>query len=390
MRHLEFPGVEDFDPDPPGLPVSFNKFLWSCLFLFDFTFGLTTKPDSEGDVVRKSKYPGATGRLYNWCNERLFRDVEKHLGHLDLEAPTPVPSVDAADWGHRRFSEWRKRANSPLVIRGLLKDSRAVGEWTKEWLVEKHGAAPTRCIDTSETPHRRDKSDVGENVSLHNVSLRDFLLEDRYAGFYINNFHGVFSDDDFLEYCSGERIDELRGAERVVVQWFISRSSATGTPLHCANADNIFLNLKGRKEWHFFHPTFTPVMLPALSRFAVYGVSEIGEFGADNYEDRYREFPHLALLPKMVCLLEEGDVLYNPPWWWHNVQNRTPFNVGCATRYVAHATNLRNAPQFHICQAIDAFKHPLRSVIPRSLGIQLFKRDRSRMIDSIFSGRDGS
>jgi hypothetical protein len=388
MKKSEFPDVENFAPNPPRMPITLGNIIWSCLFMLDFTFGLTTKPDGEGDVVKKTKYPGKTGRLYNRAYARLFKDVEKHFGHLALKDPTPVPSVAAENWDHAKFARWRKTANSPLVIKGLLKNSRAVNEWSKAWMVEHHGDAPTRCLDTTTSPDRRDKSMVGENVTLHDISLRDFLLKDQFSQFYVNNFHGVFSDSDFAEYCDGEKINQLRGAKYTVVQWFISRAMGTGTPLHCANADNLFLNIKGRKEWHFFHPALTPVMLPALSKFAVYAVSEIGEFTPEKYAERYQAFPHVAKMPKMIYVLEEGDVLYNPPWWWHNVQNRSSFNVGCATRYIAHPINVRNAPQFQICQFVDAIKHPVQSLYPQGLLMRFFKRDRSRLIDSIFSKKD--
>ena len=130
-KHTEFPEVENFDPNPPQMPFEMGNLFWSCLFILDFTFGLTTKPDGEGEVVRKTKYPGFTGRLYNRAYARLFKAVQKRFEHLDLKDPTPVPSVAAEDWDHMKFKRWRKHANAPLVIKGLLKNSRAVKEWSK-------------------------------------------------------------------------------------------------------------------------------------------------------------------------------------------------------------------------------------------------------------------
>ena len=384
MASTAFPEVRDFQPDAPTLPASLNKFLWSSLFTLDYTVGLTTKPDGEGDVIRKTAYPGMTGRAYNRLYDRMYDEVHRRFGSRRRD-PTPVPSIDGSTWDSARFAQWRRGVAQPLVLRGFLKDARAVQEWSKEWFVDHLGSEMVRCLNMDASPQKRGKSLVGENVSLEDVSLRDFLLEDRYAGLYLNNFDGVLTDQDFDEYCDGQRVDRLRGDPRVLTHWFISRSFGNGTPLHSANGDNLFLNIKGRKEWHFFHPALSPVMLPALSKYGMYAVSEIGFFSSEDYEARYREFPHLAALPKMSVVLEEGDVLYNPPWWWHNVRNLTPFTVGCATRFAAHPTNLGRAPQFHLCQLIDIAKHPRRSFLTRSLAVRYFGGDRKAYIDSTFS-----
>jgi hypothetical protein len=32
--------------------------------------------------------------------------------------------------------------------------------------------------------------------------------------------------------------------------------------------------------------------------------------------------------------LEPGDVLFSPPWWWHDVRNTTEETIGLATRWI--------------------------------------------------------
>ncbi|KAM5582532.1 hypothetical protein ABKV19_002783 [Rosa sericea] len=41
----------------------------------------------------------------------------------------------------------------------------------------------------------------------------------------------------------------------------------------------------------------------------------------DNIEEE--EFPGVQDLEFLDCILEEGDMLYIPPKWWHNVRSLT-------------------------------------------------------------------
>ena len=41
-----------------------------------------------------------------------------------------------------------------------------------------------------------------------------------------------------------------------------------------------------------------------------------------------------SAIPKLRTRLKPGDVLVNPPWWWHAVKNVTPTTIAVATRWV--------------------------------------------------------
>ena len=44
-------------------------------------------------------------------------------------------------------------------------------------------------------------------------------------------------------------------------------------------------------------------------------------------------FPLFEYCPVYHTTLEPGDVLFNPPWWWHAIKNSTPTTVGVASRW---------------------------------------------------------
>lgn len=49
--------------------------------------------------------------------------------------------------------------------------------------------------------------------------------------------------------------------------------------------------------------------------------------------DMEKYFPLYKFAPKMVATLEPGDVLFNPPWQWHMIENLEDESIGVATRW---------------------------------------------------------
>jgi len=43
--------------------------------------------------------------------------------------------------------------------------------------------------------------------------------------------------------------------------------------------------------------------------------------------------PIVSKLVRYTALLEPGDLLINPPWFWHAIENVDPFTIGVPSRY---------------------------------------------------------
>ena len=53
--------------------------------------------------------------------------------------------------------------------------------------------------------------------------------------------------------------------------------------------------------------------------------------------------PGMAVTQVWECTLESGDVLFNPPFWWHQVHNVTP-SIGVGFRWFDLIDNLKSSP----------------------------------------------
>ena len=98
-------------------------------------------------------------------------------------------------------------------------------------------------------------------------------------------------------------------AEELRKRSFIG-GAATGSPFHCGKYANLFVQILGRKRWCFVPPRQTPYLRAHISRDAevLYGHS---------MRDAHANAAVHTRLERHCTILERGDVLLTPSWWWH-------------------------------------------------------------------------
>lgn len=111
-------------------------------------------------------------------------------------------------------------------------------------------------------------------------------------------------------------------------QIFVGKEG-TGSPFHHASVYNMFYMVDGKKTWWFIDPYDT---------FLSYPVAVLGNAAGILlclWPNEYNKeaFPLFKYCPVYTATLEPGDVLFNPPWWWHSIKNVTPKTVGVASRW---------------------------------------------------------
>ena len=66
------------------------------------------------------------------------------------------------------------------------------------------------------------------------------------------------------------------------------------------------------------------------------------------------EYPLYNAIPKLKIILEPGDLLINPPWWWHAINNKTDVTISVATRWAITQNYHRQNPTFDLIQDLTA------------------------------------
>lgn len=223
------------------------------------------------------------------------------------------------------------RRDRPVILAGAAAGWPAAERWSFRFFIERYGDVPVQLINAA----------VGDDSGDRAGALRPLgpVLEEAVegGGVYprfvplLYKFPELRHDLDmaWLSAMRGPRLERLG----MTLQLFLGGPDST-TALHSALSSNLFIQLQGRKRWHIASTAWSPALDVALNR-SPYFFSD-----ADLESPDHQRFPWLDRVRGWVAELEPGDVLYNPPFFWHQVRNQGR-SVGVGFRYYDPAAMLR-------------------------------------------------
>lgn len=224
---------------------------------------------------------------------------------------------------NEKIHELTKNFTWPLVIRGFLGNTTAVKNWGNlEWWMERYPNEEVLC--SQKGPYLAKQVD---NCTFSRF-FEQLKTEDP---FYIVGATTIFENHPELhDMVNNDNIDQIEPGKRIATQMFMGLPGQ-GTDIHCAAGVNIFRQVAGSKKWWFVPPTQTKYLKPSLNAngFSAFSHTLVGKDGKI-------ESPWLKKLERYTTTVHPGDVLINPPWFWHgtyNLGNASDVIVGCPSRY---------------------------------------------------------
>lgn len=265
-----------------------------------------------GDLGPNRALDGRRQRLIAEMTQILVDDGPGEVREVDRRQ-----NLDAQD-----FVDEYLATNTPVVLAGRAKDWPAVRNWTPSLFEDEYGDAPVQLINAS-----RDDVSGGEFSPVGKVTTVGEVVRDIEAGGgdyprfvpLLHQFPELARafDRDFLRSLRGPMGVEM------MFQFFLG-GQATDTALHAAIPNNLFVQVYGRKKWWIYPPKYTPLFRPPMLRATYFmspvDVTDSADHGFVDHLDGYE------------VVLEPGDILYNPPFHWHQVLNLTT-TIGVGTRW---------------------------------------------------------
>jgi hypothetical protein len=243
--------------------------------------------------------------------------VLKHLGNL-----LPIDVIDAQEFDHEKFRNSYFLNNKPLVIRNALDKldfGTAFKNWSLDYLHEKCGENKVFVRrNTIDGNYRKGKNYLVQEIEFKSY-VKDLIQNNKMA---MNSYLAVQN----LKKAFPQISDELKMAAFVEklhagpFLWIARKDHYEYT--HMDPDDNLLCCLRGRK-------------LVRLYGCDVYSMNpnELGSKGrtiqsqidCDNFDEVlngdseiYNKFKNTDCF---YCLLKEGDCLYFPAFWWHQVKS---------------------------------------------------------------------
>uniref|UniRef100_A0A453L4N4 JmjC domain-containing protein n=1 Tax=Aegilops tauschii subsp. strangulata TaxID=200361 RepID=A0A453L4N4_AEGTS len=138
-----------------------------------------------------------------------------------------------------------------------------------------------------------------------NIQYLKKIAGDRTVPVEIKELHEDIMVPDYC-YAGGGELQSLNA-------WF--GPHGTVTPLHHDPHHNILAQVLGRKYIRLYPGSVSEDLYPHTETM----LSNTSQVDLDNVD--MNEFPKVENLDFMDCILEEGDMLYIPPKWWHYVRS---------------------------------------------------------------------
>lgn len=344
--------------------------------------------------------PSAGTRLYNESMEAMLRYSEKHLKQYTEDIPIQQISIEEAT--PQRMAELR-RAILPVLIKGGAKAWPAMEVFNLEFFEKNYGHIE---VPINEEPNVVYE-DNGKPVPLSNFyKMKYHTVKDLIDSVRVNGNLSAKAIEDIMhiennrlieEYCDIDHIERLSGYAfkkdkgirkkypigKVISQQLFIQPERSHTLWHVEPGDNYFVQVTGRKRWRFVHPWFTPDMYPVVKDHSTYHASRVDGRESNDVITR-RGMPLYQYVPKFYAIVEAGDLLFMPNYWWHTVTNIPGSHTLSLTMRTISDPNLIS-PTWEIMRYLDPNTWRIRKRMLKTG--RLFDEDISA---SLFSYADNS
>lgn len=275
-------------------------------------------------------------KLTKGIRRKYFRALEKKAIDLPDGTFTEVDRVE--DISLEKFYNDYVKQGKPVVLSGKAKDWNCVREWSFDYFKKLHGSDEIILVDQ----HKMD-------LSHKTTSLTQIIegIEEGKENYY--RFYPLLQRHP--EHLSDFDVGWLRKQKKknTMVESFqvFMGSKDSYTPLHNSCLSNLFVQTYGKKRWRLYSNKDIAVIDPDPAR-NIYRHAPIrkdnNSFNA--FDENYEKPFHLyRKLNGLETTLEPGDILYNPPHYWHTVKN-IDASIGVGYRWLPLWDNMKKWPWY--------------------------------------------
>lgn len=244
------------------------------------------------------------------------------IGNLDPVEEKPLIEITPEEATMENLLKISKDFTWPVVIKGLLGNTSDTRKWADpNWWEERYGHEEVLCGTLAKV--------------IEDCTVKTFFDKIREKEpFYIAGASVIFKNNPELhEMIDNEKIKSIEPGKRQATQIFMGVPDM-GSDIHCAIAVNVFRQIVGQKKWWFIPPSQTPYLKPSINvnGFSAHTKTLVGKEGGV-------PSPWLEKIERYTTVLDPGDVLINPPFFWHGIINlgdkeSNDLVIGAPSRYI--------------------------------------------------------
>lgn len=270
---------------------------------------------------------GVLGGVRERWRQRFLDRVRQHDG-----TTREVPRVEGLT--PRVFVREHLNRGRPVVLAGAARDWPCVSEWDLPFFQRRFPDERVVVLPKARTTSgfAGTREDEQVRAGTYDQFIGEMVAGD---GPYIR-FGTVVEDhpdlaaqiDDrwlkryFGPLCFGRRLHLFIGG------------AGSRTRLHCDMPPNLFVQVHGRKHWALYEPRNRAIIDPLLERSSLSFTTNLDVRTSPPSDEIATH------MTRWEATLEPGDVLFNPAYMWHDVENLSQ-SIGLSARFLSPGIMLR-------------------------------------------------
>ncbi len=229
---------------------------------------------------------------------KITLDENERISNVNIET-----NINPRDFHKKYFHN-----PQPVVFKGAAKKWSAFNKWSPDFFKNKYGETKVILFDAS--VNSLDSNEISE-TSI--VNFKKFIeMMQSGSKEYVRFCPILDKNPELLEHIDNNWLlnysnSKSKGSKH---QLFIGGKN-TSTSIHSAIGSNLFVQIHGRKEWYIYDTFYNPLLQPKVDK-SVFFRSNVSAKKPDNIFKKAKGWR---------VILEPGDILYNPPFFWHEVHN---------------------------------------------------------------------
>jgi len=236
------------------------------------------------------------------------------------------------------FKKQYRDKGIPVVLEGAANDWDCVKKWSPEYFKQLHGNDV--IAHTSQ-----EIKEVYETTTLGDIIDNIRAGGKKYYRFYPLLIRHPEHIKDFDYKWLLERRNPFTWFE--AWQVFIGGKNAI-THIHMENQCNLFVQAYGEKKWIIYPKYYTMVFDPEPAKHLYRNpLMNPGKGAYNPFNPDFDSYPRYEYINWLETDLKPGDILFNPCFTWHTVENTTD-SISVGYRWVAFLYALKQAPLYFL------------------------------------------
>ncbi|MEH2354885.1 cupin-like domain-containing protein [Nostoc sp.] len=211
----------------------------------------------------------------------------------------------------------------PFLVEDVVNHWGASNNWSNDYLIKQCGnnLIPIQFFKKDFLKDYHNFACEDGYSPPKEIKFKDYIkdyIEDREKNYDLGCYLYQVDFEEYLPEIVGDITDPGYLNRNPLVQFWFGYSSkdfTSTTALHFDAAHNTFVQIRGRKRILLFPPSNYLSFYPPLKDNSGFG----------HHSKVNPDIPNLELFPKfpweekIEVILQPGEMLYIPPFWWHHV-----------------------------------------------------------------------